>query len=514
MNHRVNYSRSNYYKSNYLLVGFLCILAFWSLSFYQGITTAVTVWYSSEIYNHCFLVLPCVFFFIYQNKKRLLAQPISPNYWLIIPLIGLVFIQLFAQIGDIKLLMHLASFIALPLLVVFLLGNKASKEIAFPLFFVVFAIPLGDQLIPFLQELTTDLAVPLLELTHVPVYRSGLYLEIPEGRFLVAEACSGISFLITSIAFGFIYSYVSFSSLKKRFYFILLSFLVPVIANVLRVYGIILTGHLTDMQHAVGADHLIYGGIFYGIILFILILIGERFRDPSVANQSCEESVSQTVNKEEKKHTALAFIMLIALLGVQQFWLSYIDTSAPQMRPWPVNKILTSLEFKARTQQHLQPQLIDSTLVVEGQLANKHLAEMTNREVAVTFYAAYFDEVSGELISSQHRLYDDKYWTLVDQSVLQIADKKYNKLILTSQKGQQRMVYYWYLINGQSLISQTKAKLYQSYLKITGNNSAGHLLMLSSPLIDSSDPFNDVKIFLEQPEKLINIYYQQLNVRK
>ena len=206
--------------------------------------------------------MPCSLYFIYQKRHQLAVIEFKPTFIPLIALLGAIFIQLFALVGDIKILMHIATFTSLPLLIWLLIGHKAAKCIVFPLFFLVFCIPIGDQLIPHLQEITTDIAVPLLELTNVPIYRNGLYLDIPEGRFLVAEACSGISFLISSIVFGFLYAYISFNSLKKRLIFIVISVAIPIIANALRVYGIILTGHLSDMQYAVGADHLIYGGVF------------------------------------------------------------------------------------------------------------------------------------------------------------------------------------------------------------------------------------------------------------
>ncbi len=497
--------------SKFMLLGLFSILVLWGLGFYQGITTAVNVWYSSEIYNHCFLVIPVVCYLLYQNKDQLIEQPIRPNYWLMIPITGLLAIQLFAQIGDIKLLMHMASFIALPLMIWILLGNKATRVIAFPLFFMVFAIPVGDQLIPYLQELTTDLAVPLLELTQVPIYRNGLYLEIPEGQFLVAEACSGVSFLITSIAFGFIYSYVSFSSLKKRCYFILLAVIVPIIANALRVYGIILTGHLTDMQHAVGADHLIYGGIFYCIILFILILIGERYRDTALTTTSSKKSDLPANSHHQQKQIAIVFVGLITVIGLQQFWLYYIDTSPIKKQYWPVDKMLTRLNFEAQNRPHLLPQLNNSTQVVTGQLSSKQPIGSDNKPKLVDFYGAYFDEVSGELIASEHRMYDDKYWTLLNSNKVQIAGEHYNKLTLTTQQGQHRIVYYWYLINGKAFVSQTKAKLYQTYLKVSNENASGHLLMLSSSSIDKVVLNTEIELILKQPHKLVNNYYQQLN---
>jgi len=249
---------------------FSLIILVWGFSFYKGIETAFEIWFISEIFTHCFFVIPGACYLIFQKRKILSQQCFKANYWLILPIIAISVFYVFGLIGDIRLFMHIATFISLPLLIWMVIGNQAAKCITFPLYFILFSIPIGEQLIPYLQELTTDIAVPLLELSSVPIYRNGLYLDIPEGRFLVAEACSGISFLIASIVFGNLYAYLSFEKLSKQLIFVLISIIVPIFANAIRVYGIVLTAHLTDMEYAAGADHLIYGGVFYAIVLLFI----------------------------------------------------------------------------------------------------------------------------------------------------------------------------------------------------------------------------------------------------
>ena len=294
----------------------------WFYTYYQGLITAINIWADSEIFNHCFLVIPVAFFLIYQKREELFQQNFIVNYWLLLPLMGTLVLYTFGSVGDIRLFMHTATFVSLPLLIWFVIGNQAAKVITFPLYFMLFSIPVGEQLIPYLQELTTDLAVPLLELTGVPIYRNGLYLDIPEGRFLVAEACSGISFLITSIVFGNLYAYLSFRSLPKKLLFVCISLILPIIANAIRVYGIVLIAHLTDMEHAVGADHLVYGGVFFAIVLFLLIMIGERLRDKTPITEPQKnvgkEGVDVKINSVKNK-PVMAYILLILLFSIQVF---------------------------------------------------------------------------------------------------------------------------------------------------------------------------------------------------
>jgi hypothetical protein len=61
----------------------------------------------------------------------------------------------------------------------------------------------------------------------------------------------------------------------------LFSIALPILANGLRAYAIVMIGHLSNMKLAVGVDHLIYGWIFFGVMLVIMFAIGILWADPS-----------------------------------------------------------------------------------------------------------------------------------------------------------------------------------------------------------------------------------------
>jgi exosortase A len=464
-------------KINYLLG--ISLFVVWLLVFYQGLTTAIRVWSISEIFTHCFFVIPISAYFIYQKRQQLAKVKIEPNYWLFIPFVVLLFLQTFGEVGDIRLFMHVATFTSIPVIIWMIIGNKAANEIKFPLFFILFSIPFGEQLIPFLQDLTTDIAVPLLEYTNVPIYRNGLYLEIPEGRFLVAEACSGISFLIASVVFGHLYAYLSFKSLKKQLTFIAVSAVVPIIANALRVYGIVLTGHLTDMEYAVGADHLIYGGVFYAIVLFILILIGEKFRDKDLQFQPPQ-------NKTQSSHDItikpLAAILILAALSVQMIW-SEIVINRVSTNHFTTETNIFSSQTVSFTEQRLndwRPNFIDADFTIEGkvQLASTNEIEL--------YVAKYFAK-KGDLISSLNSLYDKNKWTLLTKRKISLNEKTTaNFISITSPSGIHRNVIYWYEINGAVFSSETKALLYETYLSIKGDDVSSSIYAFSIAITPSA----------------------------
>ncbi len=460
------------------IIPLFVIVFLWLLAFYQGLSTAVKVWQVSEIFTHCFLVIPCSVYFIFQKRQRILSQPWLPNYWLLPAFVGLLFIQLFGSVGDIQLFMHIATFTSLPLMIWMVIGNKAAKEICFPLAFMLFSIPVGEQLIPYLQIITTDMAVPLLELSNVPIYRNGFYLDIPQGRFLVAEACSGISFLIASIVFGCFYAYLSFSTLSKQIIFVMLSILIPIIANALRVYGIVLTAHLTDMEYAAGADHIIYGGIFYTIILFILIIIGENFRDQPLAQKAVSEKTA-SIQILVKMPKMMFFI--ITCLALQLFWKATLDRqvvtnniakSVINLQQLPLTN--TVLSNAALEKSQWQPLYVDADDSERGVI-------ITSAGLPIDYYIASYLNSEAELISSLNVLYSNKKWAPLSQQTHYVS-KMNAKVILTkivSPVGQHRYIVHWYQLANEIHTSQIKVKLLQTKAQLFGGDSRGTLFAFS-----------------------------------
>src|SRR5260370_10879756 len=102
-------------------------------------------------------------------------------------------------------------------------------------------------------------------------------IEIPEGSFEVAEACAGWRFLIASTVFGCFFAVLMYRSFIRRALFVILSVAVPIAANGLRALGIIVLAHLEGSAAAVEADHVLYGWLFFTLVILILIAIGLMF---------------------------------------------------------------------------------------------------------------------------------------------------------------------------------------------------------------------------------------------
>src|ERR1700730_1733866 len=158
-------------------------------------------------------------------------------------------------------------------------GWPVTRRLAFPLAYLYFAVPFGQAIEPRLQAITAALSVDMLRVVGVPVFADGNLISIPTGNFDVAEECSCLRFLIASIAIGTLFAGIMYRSWLRRAAFLGLSLALPVLGNCARAFGIILLAYATNNRLAAGVDHILYGWLFFALIMFVMLAIGIRFRD-------------------------------------------------------------------------------------------------------------------------------------------------------------------------------------------------------------------------------------------
>ncbi|MDB5394172.1 MAG: eight transrane protein EpsH [Rhodospirillales bacterium] len=279
------------------------------------VARAVAVWEESTAFNHCFLILPISAYLIWERRQALAARPPQPNGWVAIAMLPMGLVWLISANAEIMEGRQLAAMSLFQLFVLAVLGFQVWRVSAFALLYLYFLVPSGAFLTAPMQDFAARFAVAGVELLGIPVYSSGLNIEVPGARFTVAEACAGLRFLIASVALGTLYGYTMYRSWKRRAAFIVVSIIVPIIANGMRVMAIVLLGYWLGNAEAATADHLIYGWVFFSMVSVILILLGLPFRQdvPAFAIPSAE---ANNMRRQQLKMVATAgiSILLIAIL--------------------------------------------------------------------------------------------------------------------------------------------------------------------------------------------------------
>jgi exosortase A len=251
------------------------------VGFWPTAATMVSIWEHSTTFTHGFTVVPIVAWLIYRQRGvlRTCAPMPAPVVLPAIALAGLVW--LVGEFTSANAVAQSAFVGMLILTVVAVLGLEIGRMIMFPLGFLFFAVPIGEFLLPTLMDWTANFTVAALGVTGVPVYREGFLLNVPNGRWSIVEACSGVRYLIASLMVGTLFAYLNYRAIWRRWVFVGIAIAVPIVANWVRAYLIVLVGYLSDNRLAAGVDHLIYGWLFFGFVMLLMFGIGARWREPA-----------------------------------------------------------------------------------------------------------------------------------------------------------------------------------------------------------------------------------------
>jgi exosortase A len=249
-------------------------LLFWR----DGIVHLVGVYLSSPTWQHGLLVP-----LISAGLMRAGWQPTAASrFWPpgLLVLGGVSAAYAFGTVFELRLVQHAAIAAQLAAIAITAGGPEFAVRHRFALAYLIFMVPFGEAIVPALQGITATGIMALLSLTDILAIRDGLLIRTEAGDFLVAEACAGLRFLIATIAAGVLLTHLLHRDWRRQAAFVALCFLVPIIANILRAAGTVMVASWTDMQVAVGFDHLLYGWAFFAVVLLLLIGIGWAMAEP------------------------------------------------------------------------------------------------------------------------------------------------------------------------------------------------------------------------------------------
>jgi exosortase A len=309
------------------------------LLFRDTAVAMVSIWQRSETFAHAFLVPPIVLWLVWRRRAHLAALTPRAAPWTLVPIALACFVWLLAELAGVNAAAQFALVGLLVLSVPALFGWAVARELMFPLAFLFFAVPFGDFMVDPMMDWTADFTVAALRISGVPVYREGLQFVIPSGNWSVVEACSGVRYLIASFMVGTLFAYLNYNSLPRRIAFVAVSLLVPIVANWLRAYMIVMIGHLSNNRLAVGTDHLLYGWVFFGIVIMLMFMIGARFTEPELPAPAARPA-ARDASSARSWHTWGVAAATLAVLAATQALVWRLDAraneAAPQAAPLPV----------------------------------------------------------------------------------------------------------------------------------------------------------------------------------
>lgn len=493
------------------LILVLVCLAFLFVVYFSSFSSMISIWARSDTFAHGFLIFPIVLWLVWRSRSQVLSINPCPNFWGLPILAVFGFVWLVAKYSGLLVIEQLAVVAMIPVLLFALLGWNVIKILAFPLFFLVFAVPMGEELVPALINFTADFTVGMVQFVGIPIYREGNFFQLPSGNWSVVSACSGVRYLIASLTLGCLYAYLNYQSVYKRTIFIAFSIVVPIIANGFRAFMIVMIGHYSDMQLATGVDHLLYGWLFFGIVIGIMFYLGSFWRDDEhliVEKKNGDQPV--THGSEKKTYLIFVSILIITMVWPLKVYLedneAIPSTLAKLDRPFIPGWEYSTSEL---TQWRPDYQGIDVALSATYR---------KNSNEIMLFVGHYVKQrQDAELVNASNVLVSEKnkQWRILENGKLKVELQNQSLLIPTaiiSSPGNFYKVAYFYDINKQFSVGKLNTKFIEAKARLLGESSAGSIIMAVIQLDDITDDRD--KVLVEFLNSVTPFVRQEVNKLK
>lgn len=293
-------------------------------------------WWNISTYNHIVLIPPILVWLVWQRWREL--EKIEPQAWWpgLFLFAGAAFLWLLGAVSGLDLARQAGAVAMLGATVPLLLGPRVAMALMFPLTYLAFLIPIGEELVKVLQTITADITVALTHASGIPAAIDGVFIDTPAGLFEVAEACSGVKFLIAMVAFGVLAANVCFVSWPRRAAMLATCVVVPVLANGVRAWGTIYAAQLFGVEVASGFDHIVYGWFFFAIVLALIIAGTWRFfdrpmNDPMIDAEAIMHKPWLTRLAAMRMVPIAGFLGLAVLLVAAKGWAIAADRLSAQL---------------------------------------------------------------------------------------------------------------------------------------------------------------------------------------
>jgi EpsI family protein len=345
------------------------------------------------------------------------------------------------------------------------------------------AVPLWEALVPPLQSLTVFANRMLLAIVGLEARIESTTITIPSGSFLVAGSCAGINYFMAALTIGVMYALLFLQRWRSRVQVVLVAVILSIVANWIRVFGLILIGHQTRMQSTLMQDHATYGWLVFLASLPVLFVVAGRIEAREVAaapstpaHASRDGSAASTPARSVSRlalllATAAAISGPVAYQGISRLPRRGVPPAhAVGINPppsWSRQGAASAGSrwtpgFEGATERRIEHWLRQSTAVQVDRMI-------------------YTTQAQGaEMISSENRLAPDSA-ILAERSAgpLDRQSRIVREAIVRDAAGV-RLVWYWYRVADTEVPSAGKAKALElvAFLK---RNPASEIVIVSTP---------------------------------
>ena len=262
----------NYGRTGLIAVPFILLLIFYLPTLYE----LVKDWATDGNYSHGFLIPLVSLWLLWQKKKELAELSFTPdNRGLAVTALGLVLFIVGNAAAE-YFTVRFSFIVTLFGLVHYLFGRELVKKSWFEFFFLIFMVPV-PYVIYFaatfpMQLLASKITAVGLNLIGMNVVRQGNILHIADYSLEVAEACSGMRSLVSLMALGALFAYLTQKRFTPRILLFLATIPIAIIGNVFRVFVTSLLAYTVTQEVTAEPLHSLLGMSVF-VVAFVLMFI-------------------------------------------------------------------------------------------------------------------------------------------------------------------------------------------------------------------------------------------------
>ena len=289
-------------------------------------------------YTHGWLILAVVVWLVWRDRAQLRSLVLAPLAagWCVVAVGSIAWL-----VGLNAGLLAMTTLI-MPLLVLVTIwaiaGHALTFRVAFAVLYLYFALPVWELINPALQSMTASVNLLLTRAAGIPVAMDGNFIQIPEGTFEIAGGCSGLHFFIVALAIAALQGELDRASLRSRWILLAIAAVLALVTNWLRVFIVIVAGHLTGMQHfLVQVDH-----YYFGWFVFVFALAGYFLLASRVPRHGREQAPAPgAVAESSRSRNVVVTLASVGALALGPAW-SYAgsrpslqhDLAPPSLPGW------------------------------------------------------------------------------------------------------------------------------------------------------------------------------------
>lgn len=431
-------------------------------------------WETGE-YTHGYLVL-AISIYLVSRKFHAFVQLEPRPAFVAVPIVAIsAALWMSAVLADVQIVQPPVLLVLLFSILWAVLGSRIAWLLAFPLAFLIFAMPVWDGLSPMLQNFTADAVFEIVRAFGIPAFQQEHIIALPAGQLSIEAACSGLKYLMAALSLGFLYAYLNYQTFRHRLIVVMVSAAAAVFANIVRVTFVVYIAYKTDMQSPLVTDHLVLGWIIFGVVVALLMIVDFMINKttgmahPVTVPTSNKPPIPEMNYKKATTRqlwviSAVTILVIVPPVMVDHLHLPEEDVPEVAIKFLPG---ISGWQGPYETQDAWMP-------IYYGAHPRKVAYRKNGNEVFA--YLGYYpvQNQGAEVINDLNRMQGDGT-VFSRQGQVKVATSGGRDIleqVMHSKQGKQRLVWYWYTVSGHRAVSKYRGKVYQVLGILMGKGSA------------------------------------------